>query len=690
MEEWIAQLPRLEARSHFNVSLNTSAVSESSWSSRNSTRAIIASLQLAQVQTLRTMHLALGVFSLALALLTVYRILSDARRAAALRVTLRKQRFNSLQNVHPAETFPLALACGVVLSQIIFVAVQGTTLSSVLSSSCRMLAMFTYPAIFATGYVTLVFGIETALRSFKDDRFAPRGKWNTILCIATVAFFLLLTWIPTIVWPMLNKCFGGLIWFVMRYDLLTFVLLLVLVSLLLLLAAIISIQLMRSADVDPNERIAASRMCYYLLLIAVIYILVIPAEALSFQGKFDAALSSSRFAEASLFSSGIAISFFHSFLRTNANRLAIRPIEEMRSQSRQKRPRIRFFGPSDLEMNISGPLALQGGRPDSRQGLIDVGPEKNRFDFDAEYFERPGRAMTPGSKLQSPIDPTKWPLPPDSDEAEEESKGHQRNKVSYSVFPTRAEHVPRLPATVYNPSRAAKGESRISKLAMRRFNRRSSVTDVSREFESMDKPAPFFAMRTGHASTDSSATVQIGLRFSLAPAMLSAKYPSPTAPHMPKPTTTSPWGAPLSATSPTTVLLQPAFFSPPTPAKRSPAKTPAFPLTPAQSSSAYLEAQRSKILPAAPTLALSGLRMNPVTPAGSVAASSPTRRSFTDDAPTTPTPSTPTPSTPATPRSRANALVRSNSGTSACPSPTARIPMGQGTMSRSPPPRGWL
>ena len=122
------------------------------------------------------------------------------------------------------------------------------------------------------GYITLVFGIETSLRSFKFERFAPRGKWNTILCIAAVAFFLLLTWIPTIAWPMFDKCFGSLIWFSMRYDLLTLVLLIILVSSLLLLAAVISIQLMRTAEVDPNERIAASRMCYYLLLTAIIYV----------------------------------------------------------------------------------------------------------------------------------------------------------------------------------------------------------------------------------------------------------------------------------------------------------------------------------------------------------------------------------------------------------------------------------
>jgi hypothetical protein len=126
--------------------------------------------------------------------------------------------------------------------------------------------------MFIMGYITLVFGVETAYRSFKPQRFEARGKWNTIVCIGIVAFMFVVTWIPTIAWPMFNRCFGSLIWFPMRYDLLIFILLVLLVSLLLLLAAIISIQLMKAADVDANERIAASRMCYYLLLIAVIYV----------------------------------------------------------------------------------------------------------------------------------------------------------------------------------------------------------------------------------------------------------------------------------------------------------------------------------------------------------------------------------------------------------------------------------
>jgi hypothetical protein len=91
MEAWHTHFPRLDARSHFNMTLNASAVREVPWTATNTTRRLIASLQLQQVQTLRTMHLTIGAFSLGLVLLTVHRIVSDARRAAALQVTLRKR-----------------------------------------------------------------------------------------------------------------------------------------------------------------------------------------------------------------------------------------------------------------------------------------------------------------------------------------------------------------------------------------------------------------------------------------------------------------------------------------------------------------------------------------------------------------------------------------------------------------------
>jgi hypothetical protein len=403
------------------------------------------------------------------------------------------------------------------------------------------------------------------------------------------------------------------------------------------------------------------------------------------------ALATARIAEISLFATGLVITFFHLFLRTNATRMVIRPIEEMRANKKQQRPKIRFFGPSDLEMNISGPMALQGGRrPTTAQGLIDVGPEKNRLDFDPEYFQRPERAMTPNSvKPLSPIDPTKWPLPPAVADVKETSPTQDREKRGYSLFPTRAEEVPRLPATVYDPN-ATPSEPRVSKLALRRLTRRGSITNVSEAFDFLTKPRPLFSEKHRRdRSTDSSATVQIGLRFSVAPATLAAakctrverdiRDEQPSVPPLNRGVTESSGeslGLPIQAPSSTLTTPDdapsPSLFPSPPPARPrqpSPARTPAFPIAPSQNSSAYLQAQREKVLPAPPPrsplsqpavtapVCTSGLHMNPVTPTGSMAGSV---------------------ASPTTPASRQ------------APSPTARIPLGAGTMSRSPPPNGWI
>ncbi|KAF2002474.1 hypothetical protein P154DRAFT_139511 [Amniculicola lignicola CBS 123094] len=700
MERWGLHFAQLDARSHFNLTINTSAVNEVPWTQQNMTRTLIANLQLEKVQTLRTTHLTLGCFSLFLVLLTVHRIISDAKRAAAMQVPIRKQRFSSLHNVHPAETFPLVLACGAVIQQIVFVAVQSTSLRKVLSDKCRGIAMITFPAIFLMGYITLVFGIEMAIRGFRYDRFAPRGKWNTSICVSAVAFLSILTWIPTVATPMFDRCLGSLIWFPVRYELIALCILGVLVFSFFLLAAMISIQLMRTVDVEQNERIAASRMCYYLLMAAVIYILIIPVEIQAHLKDFMSTLATSRIAEISLFTSGAVIAFFHLFLRANASRMVIQPVGGASSATpKPKRPRIRFFGPSDLEMNISGPLALQGGRrPDSRMGLIDVGPEKNRYDFDPEYFMRSShRPLSPGSmQSQALIDASKWPLPPD-DEVPQENPGlHKRTKSSYSLFPTRAEDIPRLPATVYSPPKAAR-KSTASTLAGRRQSRRGSdaksVTDITEYFSFLSKPLPLFAGKHGrNQSTDSSATVQIGLRFSVAPATLAAakctaanREKSPDAPVLRRDNSDSSsesLGLPIQSPSVhSTPSEEPNAFSfpePPrsmSPAKMSPGKTPAFPVITPQNSSTYLQDQREKILPPTPRTALpsplpsfqpqiprsapfSGLRMNPVSPI---------------------------PGTPTSPP-RSASTTRSPTALS----PTAGIPLGAGTMARSPPPNGWI
>lgn len=110
------------------------------------------------------------------------------------------------------------------------------------------------------------------MRALKRERFAPKGKWTTTILVGFICFLTLMMWMPTIIWPMFNTCFASLIWFPMRYELLMTVVLIIFISTFLLLAAIISIQLMRTTKIDPNQRIAASRMCYYLIMSTFLYV----------------------------------------------------------------------------------------------------------------------------------------------------------------------------------------------------------------------------------------------------------------------------------------------------------------------------------------------------------------------------------------------------------------------------------
>jgi hypothetical protein len=90
MERWVPERYQLDARDHFNMTLNASAARETPWIARNETRALIKNLKEQQVQTLRTMHVVLGAFSLAVVLLTVHQIIWDARRVAAMKAQQRK------------------------------------------------------------------------------------------------------------------------------------------------------------------------------------------------------------------------------------------------------------------------------------------------------------------------------------------------------------------------------------------------------------------------------------------------------------------------------------------------------------------------------------------------------------------------------------------------------------------------
>ncbi|GME44905.1 hypothetical protein GTA08_BOTSDO07859 [Neofusicoccum parvum] len=220
--------------------------------------------------------------------------------------------------------------------------------------------------------------------------------------------------------------------------------------------------------------------------------------------------------------------------------------------------RFRLFGPSDLEMTISGPLGIK----DRAYAMQDYyyRPEKSGLEFAYNTPEESTRPSDPentytpqlptllanrqsrqsnGSKLAA------WPLPLEPLKRAESKHARKpsgdRRTPTYSLFPNQlpADDVPRLPATVYNPNQSSNTRKPSFDTGKRgtAASFAPSVTDVSEAYQGLLPPMPLFAQRPFHrrdSSVDSSATVQIGLRLSVAPAaMMAGSHATLTRPFAP-------------------------------------------------------------------------------------------------------------------------------------------------------------
>ena len=115
-------------------------------------------------------------------------------------------------------------------------------------------------------YLQVVFGIECALRSLRSLPFQARGKFDVTICVGAVVVMLIGTWIPSHLDPQPDICFASLVWFITRYGQLGLELLIVAGGLMILSAVIIFVRLSTISLIDEHQRIAASRMVYYLVL----------------------------------------------------------------------------------------------------------------------------------------------------------------------------------------------------------------------------------------------------------------------------------------------------------------------------------------------------------------------------------------------------------------------------------------
>lgn len=124
-------------------------------------------------------------------------------------------------------------------------------------------------AIFIVPYIQLVFGLEVAFRALKKRPFPPRGKWNIAICLVIVKVLLVITGLVGVFVQPPTFCFASLFWFVAKWAKGGFAILLIITVVLATCIAIIFTKLTRYSIIEDSERVAASRMVFYLALAVV-------------------------------------------------------------------------------------------------------------------------------------------------------------------------------------------------------------------------------------------------------------------------------------------------------------------------------------------------------------------------------------------------------------------------------------
>jgi hypothetical protein len=123
---------------------------------------LLASLTFQSRKSIRTSTVILATFNVLAALATAAGILYDCYwaskrssrnfRASYVDAAIVGRGADSdrklfIRSIHPAETFPLVLAIGIIIQGLIFVAVQGLGLQSLDITGCTLIAQFMFPGM---------------------------------------------------------------------------------------------------------------------------------------------------------------------------------------------------------------------------------------------------------------------------------------------------------------------------------------------------------------------------------------------------------------------------------------------------------------------------------------------------------------------------------------------------------------
>jgi hypothetical protein len=309
------------------------------------------------------------------------------------------------------------------------------------------------------GLLHFVFGLEMTVNCLRQTPFGRLPTWTPLVNVAiALALYFGVVASSLLVGTSASECYASITFLAasLRLNRQLIGTLSAMMPILLVMAAVIAVQLLRTIHVEPCQRVAGTRMVFYLVL-SVIQIVsstlvlnpkltqqafLLPFFSSTFlsDGETKAPPMSATMAEYVLYVFGTAIAFLHLFLRANAARTAIKPPEA----PWHKRRRFRLFGPSELEIiTISPPLHLV--HPDyyphdekrAHGPASPPGTPSPALPFPVQTPTR-GHARAGSMAKETPESPGLF-----------ESPFRPQTQSTYSAFPGAEDLI--LPATVYTP-----------------------------------------------------------------------------------------------------------------------------------------------------------------------------------------------------------------------------------------------
>ncbi|GAB0137184.1 hypothetical protein EsDP_00005462 [Epichloe bromicola] len=233
----------------------------------NSSSAFINNLRFQASKSIRTSFVILASFNALTAAATAAGIYWDCYKNSRRNDPDFRFKTSFWKLVGSAEIFPFMLSLSIIGQSITFAVVQSFGLQSSLILGCAPLSQTLLPSFLMVPYLQFTFGVEATIQALRpNNTFSARSKWSLQACLAIPLLISIGTYVLSRFVLPPNFCFASLVFFLRRWALGCFGVIVAIASTLLVGSGIVFYRLYQVSGIGEQERITASWMAWFMVL----------------------------------------------------------------------------------------------------------------------------------------------------------------------------------------------------------------------------------------------------------------------------------------------------------------------------------------------------------------------------------------------------------------------------------------